>query len=110
MTNPDNTAFMLCFYVPVTHAEKVKDAVFDAGAGRIGNYDKCAWEAAGVGQFRPLSGSDAFIGQVGRVESVDELKVELTCRADCLEAVLEALRQSHPYETPVYYCWPTRLE
>lgn len=53
-------SYKLCFYVPVTHIEQVKQAMFAAGAGTIGNYDCCAWQVLGVGQFRPLAGSQAF--------------------------------------------------
>jgi len=52
--------YKLEVYVPLTHAEELKTALFDAGAGRIGNYDCCCWQSVGTGQFRPLAGSNAF--------------------------------------------------
>jgi len=97
--------YKLEFYVPADHAEKVKAAVFAAGAGRIGNYDCCCWQTAGNGQFRPLSGSQPFIGQQGLIETVSELKIELVCAPEHLDAVLAALRLAHPYETPAYQFW-----
>ena len=69
--------YKLCFYVPESHLEAVKAAVFAAGAGRIGNYDSCCWEVLGQGQFRPLTGSDPFIGRQGEVERVAEYRVEM---------------------------------
>ncbi len=98
-------AFKFCFYVPLSHLESVKEAVFAAGAGTIGNYDKCAWETAGTGQFQPLKGSDAYIGEVGRLERVDEVKVEMICAPDRIDAVVKSLIEAHPYETPAFEYW-----
>lgn len=102
------TRFKLCFYVPETHVEEVKMAVFAAGAGRIGDYDCCAWQVLGQGQFRPLAGSNPFLGRQGEIETVTEYRVEMICTADALEAALQALRDAHPYEEPAYDVW--RLE
>lgn len=92
----------IAFYVPETHLEQVKAALFAAGAGRIGAYDCCAWQVKGQGQFRPLAGSNPFIGQQGVVEVLDEYKVELVCDDGQLHAALAALKLSHPYEEPAY--------
>lgn len=94
--------YKLCFYVPPSHLESVKNAVFDAGAGRIGDYDRCAWQCLGQGQFRPLAGSQAFVGSQGRVEVLPEYRVEMVCADQCVEAVIKALKGSHPYEEPAY--------
>jgi len=99
-------ACMLVFYVPVAQAEAVKAAVFAAGAGRIGAYDCCCWQTTGNGQFRPLEGSRPYLGTQGRVEHVEEVRVEMVCRPECIEAVVAALRRAHPYETPAYAYWP----
>lgn len=85
--------------------DEVKNAVFAAGAGRIGAYDHCAWQVLGQGQFRPLDGSQPFIGQSGVVESVQEWKVELVVADELIQQVVMALKQSHPYETPAYEVW-----
>ena len=69
--------YKITFYVPVTHVEQVKQAMFAAGAGRIGDYDCCAWQILGVGQFRPLAGATPFIGQLNTLEQVAEYKVEM---------------------------------
>lgn len=92
----------ITFYVPETHLEQVKAALFAAGAGRIGAYDCCAWQVKGQGQFRPLAGSNPFIGQQGVVEVLDEYKVELVCDDGQLHAALAALKLAHPYEEPAY--------
>jgi hypothetical protein len=100
--------YKLCVYVPESHLEVLKRALFDAGAGRIGDYDSCCWQVPGRGQFRPLAGADPFIGQVGAVESVAEYKVELVCDDAVVAAAVRALKAAHPYEEPAYQVW--RLE
>ena len=100
--------YKLAFFVPQSHLEPVKDAVFAAGGGRIGSYDRCSWQVLGLGQFRPLNGSQPFIGQSGVVEHVQEWKVELVVAEQVIHQVVAALKQSHPYETPAYEVW--RLE
>ena len=102
------TVYKLCFYVPEEHAEAVKNAVFEAGAGRIGNYDCCSFQVAGQGQFRPLEGSDPYIGGQGEIETVREFRVETICMEDHLKAALSALRLAHPDEEPAIDLW--RLE
>lgn len=94
--------YQINFYVPKTHCEQVKRAMFAAGAGKLGHYDSCAWQTAGVGQFRPLAGSDPFLGKLDALESVEEYKVEMMCVEKHLDAVVQALKHSHPYETPAY--------
>lgn len=93
----------ISFYVPVEDADKVKAAMFHAGAGKIGNYDNCSFEVKGTGHFRPLPGSNPAIGSEGKMESVEELKVEMVCEDHLIKGVVEALKKSHPYETPAYY-------
>jgi hypothetical protein len=85
--------------------EIVKQALFAAGAGRIGDYDSCCWQVAGQGQFRPLAGADPFIGSQGKVETVEEYKVELVCDDASIAAAVAALKQAHPYEEPAYQVW-----
>jgi len=97
--------YKLAFFVPASHVEVVKAAVFAAGGGRIGDYDHCAWQTLGQGQFRPLDGSQPFLGQTGQVEVVEEWKVELVVADELIAQVVAALKQSHPYETPAYEVW-----
>lgn len=94
--------FKLVYFVPDTHLEQTKLAVFEAGGGRIGDYDRCAWQCKGQGQFRPLAGSDPFLGKQGELEVVVEYRVELVCGDDYITGVIEALQQAHPYEEPAY--------
>ena len=94
--------YKLSFYVPESHVEAVKQAVFAAGAGRIGDYDSCCWQVLGQGQFRPLEGSQPFIGDHGEVEQVAEYRVEMLCARSDAKAVIQALLDSHPYEEPAW--------
>lgn len=97
--------YSLVFYVPETHVEEVKQAVFDAGAGRIGNYRRCAWQVRGTGQFEPMAGSQPFLGETERLERVEEFRVEMVCDDESIEAVIRALRKAHPYEEPAFHHW-----
>lgn len=97
--------YKLAFFVPASHVEQVKSALFAAGAGRIGAYDSCSWQALGQGQFRPLDGSQPFIGQAGEIEYVEEWKVELVVADELIKQAVAALKISHPYETPAYEVW-----
>lgn len=95
----------LCFYVPETHVEIVKQAVFSAGAGQIGNYEHCAWQVLGRGQFKPTAGSTPYLGSQGRLETIPEFRVELVCDDSRIKAVIDALIESHPYEEPAFHYW-----
>ncbi len=94
--------YKLIVFIPETHAQQVKTALFAAGAGRQGDYDCCAWQTLGQGQFRPLDGSQPFIGQQGEIETVAEYRMEMLCEEDRLPAVVAALREAHPYEEPAF--------
>jgi hypothetical protein len=97
--------YKFVFFVPVNHVDLVKQAVFDAGAGRVGVYEHCSWQVLGKGQFRPLAGSSPYLGQVGELEHVEEYRVEMVCDDELIEAAVRALLASHPYEEPAYDIW-----
>lgn len=100
--------YTLCFFVPESHLEVTKSAVFEAGGGRVGDYDRCSWQTLGQGQFRPLDGSQPFLGSPNEVERVTEYKVEMVCTDALIEAAVAALKLAHPYEEPAYEVY--RLE
>ena len=97
--------YKICVYVPENSVEKVKSALFKAGAGRIGNYDSCCWQTEGIGQFRPLDGSDPTIGSLGEIERVKEVKIELVCVDEFVQDAIQAMKVAHPYETPAFDVW-----
>ncbi len=92
----------LTVYIPESHLESVKDALFTAGAGRYAAYDRCCWQVLGQGQFRPLAGSAPFIGTQGQEERLPEYRVEMLCADDAVAAVTAALLAAHPYEAPAF--------
>lgn len=94
--------YKLAFFVPAEALEAVKAAVFATGAGKIGDYDNCCWQTLGQGQFRPLVGSQPYIGYQDEVAQVPEYKVELVCEKGLIEEAIIAMKQAHPYEEPAY--------
>lgn len=90
------------FFVPEEHVENVKRAIFNEGAGRIGNYDQCCWQSLGQGQFCPLEGATPFLGRVDQLEYVAEYKVEVVCDDAFIRSAVAALKKAHPYEEPAY--------
>lgn len=90
--------FQIYFYVPVEHKEVVKEAMFSAGAGRFKNYDQCAFEYRGSGQFRALVGANPFVGKHHQLEKVEEVKIEMICEERNLKNVISSLKLNHPYE------------
>ena len=94
--------YKLCVYIPELHVESVKKALFEAGAGKIGQYDSCCWQTLGEGQFRPLAGSEPFVGRLEEVERVSEYKVEMVCEDSLIRQVIACLKNVHPYEEPAF--------
>jgi hypothetical protein len=96
----------LVWFVPEEALEETRDAVFTAGAGRIGEYERCSWYAAGTGTFLGGEGADPALGERGREERVAELRVETVVPGDRLTEVVAALRKAHPYEEPAFDVYP----
>jgi hypothetical protein len=94
----DSHRHKLVWFVPREALETTREAVFAAGAGRIGDYERCSWYTAGTGTFLAGEGADPSIGRVGREERVSELRVETVVPADRAQEVVAALRAAHPYE------------
>lgn len=97
--------YKIAFFVPEEQKEDVKRTLFEAGAGRFKNYDCCSWEVEGVGQFRPLEGSNPFIGTSNELEKLKEFRVEMICKDELIFKVIETLIEAHPYEEPAYEVW-----
>jgi len=92
----------LTVFVPVADADRVRDALADAGAGRIGDYDRASFSTPGEGRFRPLSGATPTVGEVGRSEVVEEVRVEAVLPRRLRRSVVAAVLAAHPYEEPAY--------
>jgi putative NIF3 family GTP cyclohydrolase 1 type 2 len=89
-------------FVPTEHAERLLDALADAGAGRLGDYERCAFTSTGTGTFLPVTGARPAVGEVGQVAEVAESRIEMVLPRPLRSAVLTALRAEHPYEEPAY--------
>lgn len=100
---------VLVFYVPATHLDVVKDALFSAGAGKIGDYEACCWQVKGQGQFRPIDGANPYIGQNGVLEVLEEYRVEMVLSDSIKDQCVVALKAAHPYEEVAYHLLPTMI-
>ena len=103
------TVYKLVVYAPLTHADDVRTALADAGAGKMGNYSACTFSVRGVGRFRPEEGANPHTGSVGKLEEVEEERIETVCEASILKAVLAAVRRAHPYEEPAIDVYPIEI-
>jgi len=96
----------LAVYVPKEHAEAVAGALFDAGAGKVGGYDRCSFRVTGEGTFRPGEGCRPFIGEQGAEERVEEVRIETILPRRLSGRVIEKMRRVHPYEEVAYDLYP----
>jgi dinuclear metal center YbgI/SA1388 family protein len=96
----------LIVFVPQDHAIDIREAIGNAGAGHIGNYSHCSFTSDGKGRFLPLEGTDPFIGEKGKLETVTEVKVETILPSSLQNKVIRAMLNAHPYEEPAYDIYP----
>lgn len=96
----------LVVFVPKDHAEKVRGAISDAGAGYIGNYSHCTFNVEGVGTFLPREGSDPFIGEANQLEEVNEIRIETIFPENIQSKVIQAMKKTHPYEEVAFDIYP----
>ena len=107
MPRPDNPdRVKLVWFVPESALDVTREAVFTAGGGRIGEYERCSWYTAGTGTFHGGDETSPAVGERGREERVPELRVETVVPADRVENAVRALRAAHPYEEPAYDVYP----
>ena len=85
-------------YVPVANADKVREAIAEAGGGKLGKYTHCTFSTKGVGRFKPEIGANPHIGEIGKLESVEEERIEVTCDTRVVGNVIAAIKRVHPYE------------
>lgn len=98
----ENVLSKLIVYTPTEHVEQVEEAMFEAGAGKIGNYSECNFVSQGVGSFKPMPGSNPFEGEIGVKSQNQETKIEVLVSNHLLPQVLNAMKESHPYEEVAY--------
>ncbi len=98
--------YKLVYFVPEDARDVTREACFAAGAGRIGDYERCSWYAAGTGTFRGGEGTDPAVGEAGREQRVSELRLETVYPVEREAEVVRALRSAHPYEEPAFDLYP----
>lgn len=96
----------LVVFVPLSHTGQVRDAIGKAGGGKIGNYSFCSFSTRGLGRFKPETGASPFIGEVGKPETVEEEKIEITCEKSQLKQLIAVIEKAHPYEEVAIDVYP----
>ena len=96
----------LVVFVPAEALDAVRDALFEAGAGRIGEYERCSWYTEGIGTFLGGEETSPTVGERGQEERVPELRLETVFPEDRQDEVVAALRRAHPYEEPAFDVYP----
>jgi hypothetical protein len=98
--------YKIVVFVPLDHADKVREAIGEAGGGKLGKYSFCSFSMRGIGRFKPDEGAKPHIGTVGKFEQVEEEKIEITCNEKVMDDVIAAIKRVHPYEEVAMDIWP----
>jgi hypothetical protein len=98
--------YKIVVYVPKEHGEALRQAMGEAGAGVIGEYSFCTFTSSGVGRFKPSKAAHPSAGEVGKLNALQEERIETICAPEALERVLHAIRKAHPYEEPAIDVYP----
>lgn len=93
-------------YVPEANADSLREAIGKSGAGKIGNYTFCSFSSKGTGRFLPGDGANPAIGEIGKLESVEEERIEVTCSRELAREVIAAIKSVHPYEEVALDVYP----
>lgn len=102
----NSSTVKLVVYVPLTHADAVRMALGDAGAGQLGHYSHCSFTSIGTGRYKGDETTNPFIGKAGQYESVEEERIEVTVSRAVLPAVVKAMKEAHPYEEVAFDIYP----
>lgn len=108
MENKSKFVKIVCF-VPETHADAVREVMGQVNAGKIGNYSFCSFSTKGIGRFKPEAGSHPHIGEIGKIEAVQEERIEVVCEFDTLTEVVAAIKKAHPYEEVALDIYPLEI-
>ena len=103
---PPSDYVTIVFTIPETHADSMRITMSKAGAGKFGNYQFCSFSTKGTAHFMPLEGAHPSIGDIDKLETVVEERIETICHKEYLEAVVAAIKEAHPYETTVIDIFP----
>lgn len=102
----DSKNVKIVVFVPETHTDMVREAMGKAGAGKIGNYSYCTFSTKGIGRFRPDTGANPHIGEIGKFEEVIEERIETVCSRENLQNVIKAIKEVHPYDEVALDVYP----
>lgn len=91
-------SYKIVVYSPIENSDAIREAITSAGGGKLGKYTHCTFSTKGIGRFKPKEGANPHIGKVGKFESVEEERIEVTCHNDVVGNVIAAIKQAHPYE------------
>lgn len=96
----------LVVFVPEENADEVREALGEAGAGKIGEYAFCSYSIKGVGRFKPSDNANPHIGSAGKMEEVNEERIEVACEKDQAADIIKVIKEVHPYEEVVMDIYP----
>lgn len=102
----DNSNVKIVVFVPVKDADALRRVIGDTGAGTIGNYSHCSFSSKGIGRFLPQAGANPTIGEVGKLEEVEEERIEFICSREKVDEVVRAIQSNHPYEEVALDVYP----
>jgi hypothetical protein len=105
----DTQTVKLVVFVPRTHAGLVRQALGEAGAGQVGDYKYCTFSVSGIGRYIPLDSAHPYLGRTGKLEEVEEEKIETVCHQKDLQKIMTAIRKVHPYEEVAFDVYPLIL-
>ena len=94
--------YKLNYFVPLDAKEMTKEALFDIGIGRYKDYECCCFETLGVGQFKPIKDANPHLGELNKIEKVQEYKIEMICKNELIHEAIKVLKEVHPYEEVAY--------
>lgn len=96
--------------VPLTHTDIIRQAIGDGGFGVIGNYSHCSFSIKGMGRSKPLEGANPTIGQIGKIEEIEEERIEFVCPQEKVKEAIAAIKKVHPYEEVAFDVYPLLSE
>ncbi len=98
--------YKIVVYNPLSHADKIRQVLAKNGAGKIGNYQGCSFSVKGVGRFQPCEGASPYLGEIEKMEEVEEERIETICEEEACAGLLEKIKKVHPYEEPAIDVYP----
>lgn len=102
----DFTNVKIVVFAPTKDADALRKAIGDTGAGTVGNYSHCSFSSKGIGRFLPKEGAHPAIGEVGKLEEVEEERIEFVCPKEMIEKIIQVIKKNHPYEEVVLDVYP----